>query len=303
MIDLRHLAYLVAVADEGTITRAAERLGIQQPPLTRQLRALEERVGVPLIHRLPRGVELTEAGKVLAEEGRVLTGRLDRAIEAARRTARGELGRLAAGFTSSSGFHPFVPAVIRAFREEWPEVALGLEEWGTVELADLVRHEHLDIAFVRTPSSVAPELALESVLDEPMVLAVPAGHRLAADPPEAGIRLADLAEETFVMYRRSAGPGLYDTVIAACVAAGFSPHVGQETPRTLSTLSLVAAGFGISVVPASMRRMDAGNVVYVPIAAPGINAPLQIVYRRGDRSRAVQHFRGVVRRMARTAAL
>ncbi|MGQ7793979.1 LysR family transcriptional regulator [Faunimonas sp. B44] len=302
MVDLRHLSYLIALAEEGTVTAAAERLGIQQPPLTRQLRALEDRVGVPLIHRLPRGVELTEAGKLLVEEGRVLTARLEQALQAARRTARGEQGRIAVGFTSSAGFHPLVPNVIRAFRDKWPGVALALEEWGTVDLVEAIRHERLDIAFVRMPGTTAAGLVLEDVLDEPMLIAVPAGHRLARDIPEVGIPLAALADETFIMYRRSAGPGLHDAVIAACVAAGFSPRVGQETPRTVSTLSLVAAGLGISVVPASMRRMDAGNVLYISIASPGLYAPIQLASRRGEPSRAVRNFREIVRRMAQSAA-
>ncbi|MDB5495912.1 MAG: LysR family transcriptional regulator [Phenylobacterium sp.] len=289
MIELRRLRYLVAVADEGHITRAAERLGIQQPPLTRQIRLLEEELGVALFERLPRGMRTTEAGRVVVEEARDLLARAERIKETAQRAARGEQGRLAVGYTSSAAFHPFVTQQIRAFRESRPGVALALAEDGTPELVHGLREERLDAAFLRSTSIDIAGLSIEPLLEEKMVAAVPTGHALA----KAGkVALADLAEETFIFYRRPTGPGLYDAIMAACLAAGFSPTVGQEAPRMASTLSLVASGLGVAIAPASMQRMNVEGVAFVRLrGAKGLVAPLLLATRKRDRSTLVDRFR------------
>ena len=149
-MDLRHLRYFIAVAEERHVTRAARRLGIQQPPLSQQIRALEREVGAALFVRRPRGVELTEPGRVFLDEARAVLAQVERALASTRRTARGEQGRIAVGFTSSAPFHPFVPRVIRAFREAHPLVSLSLEESGTPDLIEGLRSERLDAAFIRT---------------------------------------------------------------------------------------------------------------------------------------------------------
>ncbi|MDB5416619.1 MAG: LysR family transcriptional regulator [Phenylobacterium sp.] len=289
MIELRRLRYLVAVADEGHITRAAERLGIQQPPLTRQIRLLEEELGVALFERLPRGMRTTEAGRVVVEEARDVLARAERIKETAQRAARGEQGRLAVGYTSSAAFHPFVTQQIRAFRESRPGVALALAEDGTPELVHGLREERLDAAFLRSTSIDIAGLSIEPLLEEKMVAAVPTGHALA----KAGkVALADLAEETFIFYRRPTGPGLYDAIMAACLAAGFSPTVGQEAPRMASTLSLVASGLGVAIAPASMQRMNVEGVAFVRLrGAKGLVAPLLLATRKRDRSTLVERFR------------
>ena len=289
MIELRRLRYLVAVADEGHVTRAAERLGIQQPPLTRQIRLLEQELGVTLFERLPRGVRVTEAGRVVVEEARDVLARAARIPETAKRAARGEQGRLAVGYTSSAAFHPFVTQQIRAFRDARPGVVLALAEDGTPELVAGLRDERLDAAFLRSTATDAAGLTLDFLLDEKMVAAVPTGHPLA----KAGkIALAELAEETFVFYRRPSGPGLYDAIMASCLAAGFSPTVGQEAPRMASTLSLVASGLGVAITPASMQRMNVEGVEFVRLrGTKGLVAPLVLATRKRDRSTLVDRFR------------
>jgi DNA-binding transcriptional LysR family regulator len=292
MIELRRLRYLVTVADEGHVTRAAERLGIAQPPLTRQIRQLEAELGVTLFDRLPRGMQVTEAGRVVVEEARDLLARAERIKETARRAAHGEQGRLAVGYTSSAAFHPFVTQQIRAFRAARPGVVLALAEDGTPELAQALRDERLDAAFLRSTSTDTAGLALEPLLEEKMVAAAPASHPLAQ---VAKATLADLADETFVFYRRPAGPGLYDAIMAACLAAGFSPNVGQEAPRMASTLSLVASGLGVAIVPASMQRMNVEGVVFVRLrGTKGLTAPLLLATRKKDRARLVERFRSEV---------
>jgi DNA-binding transcriptional LysR family regulator len=296
-MELRHLRYFVAVAEEGHVTRAAERLGIQQPPLSQQIRALERELDAPLFRRKPRGVELTPAGQALFDAARAILARADEAVVATRRAALGEAGRIGIGFTSSASFHPFVPRAIRAFREAYKLVALALEESGTTELVDALRARTIDAAFVRSPVGESPDLVVRPLLAEPMVAALPSGHRLAT--PGGVVPLAALAGETFILYRRPVGPGLHDAIIAACDRAGFSPAIGQEAPRMLSTLSLVAAGLGVTVVPASMSRLEAEGVVYRPLdPAARLTAPLNLACRRDEISAAVRRFVALVQRSA-----
>ncbi|MET0986716.1 MAG: LysR family transcriptional regulator [Steroidobacteraceae bacterium] len=292
-IELRHLRYFIAVAEEGHITRAAERLGIQQPPLSLQIRALEQELDVQLFRRVPRGVELTPAGAALLEHARGVLDQVDRATAITRRTARGEQGRLVIGFTSSTPFHPFVPRIIRAFRELSPLVSLQLEESGSSELVQALRNEEIDAAFIRSPVADIDGLLVRPLLEESMIAALPAAHPLATVPNamNSSLALAQLANETFILYKRPGGPGLYDAIITACRGAGFSPRVGQEAPRILSTLNLVAAGLGVSIVPESLSRLQMDGVLYRPLANdPPLHAPLILACRRGEQSAAVQRF-------------
>src|SRR6516162_8401940 len=165
-MELRHLRYFIAVAEEKHITRAAERLGMQQPPLSQQIRALERELDVQLFRRRPRGVELTTAGSTLLTEALAILSHLDHAFAATKRTARGEQGRVVVGFTSSAPFHPFVPRIIRAYRETFPLVALTLEEGGTMELIDDLREERVDVAFIRTAIANQEGLVVTPLLKE-----------------------------------------------------------------------------------------------------------------------------------------
>ncbi len=295
MIELRRLRAFVAIAEEQHVTRAAERLGVQQPSLTRLLQGLEAELGVLLVHRTTRGVRLTEAGAALLSEARTMLARAESIPEAVRRTARGEQGRLAIGFTSSAALHPVVSSALRRFREFSPGVSMALEEAGTGELVDALLHERLDAAFVRSPVGGVPGLLVDDVLDEPMMAALPAGHPLAVGTGTP-LPLSDLASEGFVLYRRPAGPGLHDAILAACYAAGFSPVVAQEAPRLTATLSLVAAGLGVSVVPASMRLLGGESVAYRALTGcPGLSAPIYLAIRRPGASPLLTRFRKLVR--------
>src|SRR3984957_16944269 len=178
-MELRPLRYFVAVAEEGHVPRAAERLGIQQPPLSQQIRALERELDAQLFRRKPRGVELTPAGRALLDEARAILARTEKAIAATKRAAHGESGRIGIGFTSSASFHPFVPRAIRAFRESHPLVALALEESGTVELVEALRRQTLDAAFFRSPVGESADLVIRPLLEERMVAALPSGHALS----------------------------------------------------------------------------------------------------------------------------
>jgi DNA-binding transcriptional LysR family regulator len=301
-MELRHLRYFIAVAEEGHITRAAERLGMQQPPLSQRIKAIERELDVQLFRRKARGVELTEAGRVFLDNARAMLTQNERAIESTRRAARGEQGRLCVGVTPTGPFHPFVPRVIRAFREAFPLVSLTLEECLSPELLKRLRNEQMDAAFLRTPMAEPEDLVIDSLLEEPMVVALPNAHALAQnDGDDAVLSLKDLAGETFIVYARQHGPGLYDATTAACLKAGFSPRLGQEAPRITSALSLVAAGLGISAVPASMQRMMMDGVAYRRLKGPNQpKAVLNLASRRRDPSAVVRNFLSLVRRAART---
>ena len=299
-MELRHLRYFIAVAEEKHVTRAAERLGMQQPPLSQQIRALEQELGLRLFRRLPRGVELTDAGVVFLERARSILDEVERAAASTRRTARGEQGRVVVGFTSSAPFHPFVPRVIRAFREMSPHVSLVLEESGSSELVQGLHNEDIDAAFIRSPVADVVGLTVTPLLAEPMLVALPTGHPLAKGRQRSEpLPLAALARELFVLYKRPGGPGLYDTIITACLSTGFSPRVGQEAPRIISTLNLVAAGLGVSVVPESLRRLQMDGVVYRKLLdTPQLKAPLILACRSGENAAAVQRFVDLVQSTA-----
>ena len=291
-MELRQLRYFIAVAEEGHITRAADRLGIQQPPLSRLIKTIESDLDVRLFIRRPRGVELTEAGHAFYREARHVLAGLENAVEITKSTARGERGRICVGVTPTGPFVPFVPRVIH-------DVNLTLEERLSSELLDLVRGARVDVAFLWTPR--ADGLVSFPLLQDPLVIVLPSGHPLARSADRA-IPVKALANETFIVYGRKDGFGLYAATIIACRAAGFSPKFGQESPRLASALNLVAAGLGVFFVPSSVQRINMHGVTYKPLKGP--NSPkstLSLVSRRTDPSAAVGNFVGVVRKAARAS--
>ena len=302
-MELRHLRCVIVVAEEKHITRAAERLGIQQPPLSRLIKAVEQELKVQLFRRVPRGVELTDAGRTFLDGARATFANLDRTLESARRTARGEQGQISVAFTGSIAFHPLVPLVIREFRETFPLVAVMLAGGNPAELIERIESDQLDAAFVRM-SGAKPEglLVFHPLLDERLVVALPERHSLARGPVRVPLRLTALSDETFVVNRRHGGRAVVrDVVFAARHAAGFSPHVGQEAPHVISTLPLVAAGIGISLVPASLQHMNIRGVVYRGLTgSKHLKVALNLASRRGDTSAVVRQFVNLVRRRARS---
>jgi DNA-binding transcriptional LysR family regulator len=304
-MELRHLRYFVAVAEEGHITRAAQRLGMQQPPLSQQIRAIERELEVQLFRRKARGVELTDAGSAFFAEARAMLSQLNRACETTRRAARGEQGRICIGVTSTAPFHPLVPRAIRAFQQVCPMVSLTLEECLSNELVERLRKEQMDAAFIRTSLSDQEGLAVTPLVEERMVVALPSTHALARTDAKSAIAFQRLAAETFILYGPP-GTGMYDATIAACQAAGFNPRVGnlgastQQAPRITSTLSLVAAGSGISIVPSSLQRMNMEGVTYRALkGAAQPKAVLKLASRRGDASAVVRQFVGLVRKVSK----
>ncbi|MCC8974316.1 LysR family transcriptional regulator [Bradyrhizobium brasilense] len=301
-MELRHLRHFVAVAEEGHITRAAERLGMQQPPLSQRIKAIEDELNVQLFRRKPRGVELTEAGRVFLDRARATLAHYDGAFEATRSAARGEQGRLCIGVLPTTLFHPFVPLIIRAFRTTYPQVSVTLDECMRAEAIDGLRNQQLDIAFLRSAIDEEVDLNAYPLLNEPMVAALPSDHALARSGRDAqSLSLKDLADEQFILYARKLGPSFYEATMAACIRAGFTPRLGQEAPRITSALSLVAVGLGVSLVPACMQNMTMNGVVYRRLkGAVQPKAVLMIGLRRGDTSPVVRNYVSLVRKTAKT---
>ena len=288
MIDIHKLNAFVAVVEESNISKAAVRLHMQQPPLTRLIQSLEQELDTQLLKRLPRGVEATEAGKVLYQEAITILAHAQSIPRRVQNIAQGKEGQLNVGFTHSVGLHPFLPTVLRAFRDQFPQVSIYLEEESSSALIDAVINEKLDIVFLRKPAPRQRKLRSQHVLNEPLMVALPNNHRLAQT--DGVIQLSDLEPYEFVLYRRLGGQDLFDNIMASCYQAGFSPHVVQEAPRLTSSLNLIAAGIGLSIVPASIQDFWNKQIIYKVLEAkkPCI-APIYAIYRADQMNIRVQH--------------
>jgi DNA-binding transcriptional LysR family regulator len=297
-MELRHLRYFVAVAEELHFRRAAERLGIKQPPLSCQIRQLERELGTSLFRRLTRGVELTETGTLLLDEARRILDQVERIKAGVQSRARGETGCIHLGFAGATCFQPLVPGIIRAHRERYPGVLVSPEERNTPLLVAGLRSGEIDVAFIRPPLRDCEGLEVEPLVEEPMVILLPESHPRAGD---RSMPLAALAAENLILFPRAVGPGLHDAIIASCQRAGFSCKLSQDSPQILTTVLMVAAGLGVSIVPQSIAQIRLAGVAYIPIEGDAPRAPISLAYRRHDRSTTVRNFVASARRHSRTA--
>lgn len=289
-MELRHLRYFVAVAEEEHITRAAARLGIQQPPLSQQISALEQELGVKLFTRASRSVRLNAAGKVFLSDARKILSSVREAVTRVQQFDLGHEGILRIGFTSSASMHARTLAIVQRFRALYPLVSIQIEEGANHDLLHMVEQERLDFAFVRTDATRYATLDWTCLLREPMLVAIPAAHPLAQDAATP-LRLAELEDQPLVFYRQVNGSGIAALLEAACREAGFSPRIVEETPRIISTLQMVAAGFGLAVVPQSMQAFRNDQIVYRELAgSDDITVPLILAYRRQVDAEALRRF-------------
>ncbi|GAA5618123.1 LysR family transcriptional regulator [Brucella anthropi] len=280
-MELRHLRYFLAVAEEGNFTRAAAKLGIGQPPLSQQIRDLENEIGVALFHRVPHGAELTAAGTAFLDEAKASLAAAEKAKLAAQGAARGETGRLALGFTASSAFNPVVSGTIRKFRARWPDVRLTLTEMNSHLLMEKLVRGEVDAAFIRPGLENPKDVRMKRLADEPMLIALPSHHPLAVHPK---LPISALANEAFVLFPRIVGLSLYDDVVEACRNAGFEMIVAQEAPQMPSVVNLVAADLGVSIVPAAIAQIKLAGVTYRPIEGEPLLARLGLVSMKNNRS-------------------
>ena len=286
-MELRQLRYFVAVAEELHFRRAAERLHISQPPLSQQIRALEDELGFALLIRTRRRVELTPAGEAFLRDARALLGELDGAVATARRIDAGQTGRLRIGFVGSA-LLSIVPGTVERFRASRPGVAIELRERSTVDQLRAVSAGVIDVGLVRPPIDDESGLRAEIVLRERTVAALPTAHPLAA---LARVPLRRLAVEPLVLFPREQAPGFHDLLIEALAAAGSpaGPRVIQYAPEMLTIIGLVATGLGVSLVPASVSRLALDGVAYRPVVgAP--RSELVAITRADDDSALVRAF-------------
>jgi DNA-binding transcriptional LysR family regulator len=287
-VELRHLRYFLAVAEERHFGRAARRLRIAQPPLSRQIQALETEIGFPLFDRSRRRVELTAAGTALHEHVLRVFEALDLGLHEAKRAAAGQTGRIAVGYLSSVAFSG-LPELISAFRARSPGVEVVLRELPPQEQVEALKGRRIDVGFIRGELD-DDELTSRCVRREPLAVALPEGHRLAA---RARLPLELLAREPFVSFPRQRGPVFFDFIMRLCHDAGFTPRIVQEAPQ-LDMVSLVAAGFGVAILPGSMRHAARPGVVFRSI----VGAPttdLRVAWRPDDTSPVLRDFLDVLR--------
>ncbi|PTQ13122.1 LysR family transcriptional regulator [Sphingomonas oleivorans] len=278
-MELRHLRYFLCVAEELHFGRAALRLGISQPPLSQQIRALEDDLGVRLFRRTSRRVELTDVGQLFVEEARRTIHQAEQAVAVARRAQGGEIGRLAIGFSTSAPLTPLVTKALFAFRRSHPNVHLDLAEMSRDAQIAAVADRRLDIGFVRSiDSPPTPKgLVATMLLEEDMLVAMRGDHPLAGIG--RAIRIGDLEGEPFVLYERDLGAGFNEQVMLLCRRAGFEPKVVQTVQGLASLLGLVAAGFGLTILTRSLMALHPENVVYRPLDDPAAVSRLWFIHR------------------------
>lgn len=281
-MELRHLRYFIAVAEELHFGRAAQLLGISQPPLSQQIQALEQELGARLFERTNRRVELSEAGRLFLDEARQVLAQVDKAADVARRAQLGELGEMKIGFTTSAPINSGIPKAIYAFRQRFPAVHLNLKEMSSRDVADALLDETIEIGLMR-PLALPESLLVTELFREPLVAVLSATHPLA-EGSERGLLLSTLANEPFVFFPRSYGSGLHAQLMSLARQAGFSPHFAQEAGEAMTIIGLVAAGLGVSVLPASFQRMRIDGVVYRTLLDADAVTAVWLVQRRESAS-------------------
>jgi DNA-binding transcriptional LysR family regulator len=289
-MELRHLRYFVTVAEEEHMTRAASKLGIQQPPLSQQIQSLEKELGVSLFIRKSRRIELSPAGKVFLGDARDILARAEQSIQRIRRFEMGEEGSIRLGFTSSASMHQMTPDLVRRFREVFPLISVEIEEGAAHDLINGLEQERIDIAFSRSSVQPYPGIASIELLKEDMVIAVPINHPLSATP-NGVLKLIDLKEENFIFYQQVNGSGIKENLLKECQGVGFEPKSIEIVYRIIGAIHLVASGLGIAIVPKSMQSIQPDSVSYKTFDPNyTLTVPLSIDYRENASKLTVKRF-------------
>jgi DNA-binding transcriptional LysR family regulator len=295
-IELRHLRYFVAVGEELHFSRAAKRLNVSQPPLSQQIRRLEEILGYPLLARTSRSVSLTAAGEEFLERARRTLRNVQRDIEEARSIGRGEVGSLHVGFVGS-GVLVTLPAIFQAYRAAYPKVRLHLHESFTANVLEGLENGSLDAGILRD-ADPTEGLHMQSIFSEPYVAVVPAGHKCAQ---QKSIAPGALRNDAFVYYPRSAGETAYEKPLGIFEAHGFRPRVAQEAGNWLTILRLVGAGLGVTVAPACVRCIAPPDVRCVALRGGKVRSDMALAWTVGEKRPIVERFLQVARAKARVS--
>lgn len=286
MLDLFQLRCFVAVAEELHFGRAARRLHMTQPPLSRQIQLLEQAVGVQLLERTSRSVRLTAAGAVLLRDAAGLLRQAQNAAEAAARTGRGEAGRVVVGYTAVTGY-ALIPGLLAAAGRALPDIRIVLEEMVSSEQLRALEEDRLDLGFVR-PLHAAGPLRYQRVAREPMLLALPAKHPLAR---KRRVRMEDLAGQPLIMYSEREGRYFHEKILALFAASASQPDYVHHIGQTHTIMALVRAGIGLAIVPASARQLRFEQVVFQPLWQPDVMAEIYLAWRGEERNPALRPLR------------
>lgn len=283
-MDLRHLKYFIAVAEELNIGRAALRLHISQPPLTRQIQQLEEELEVQLLVRTPRGVELTQAGEMFLEEARNIRSLVDQAIERTKRAGQGKLGRIDIGIFGT-GILSAIPKLLQLFRDTNPDVRVVLHTMSKAEQIEALRQRRISVGFNRMLTPL-PDMNSELIMREPLYLAVNQSHPLSR---QKSVSFKEVAKHPLVLFPTGARPNFVDRIMELCRQLDITPDISQIVGDAVTGVALVAGGFGISVVPESVITLAPPGIVYLPFSdAPSATIDLSCIYRKDDQSPILQ---------------
>ncbi|RVQ69673.1 LysR family transcriptional regulator [Croceicoccus ponticola] len=292
-ISYKSLRYFVATAEELHFRRAAERLGITQPPLSIRIRQLEDDIGSPLFERDRRNVRLTKVGAVLLEEARPLLAQTELLSKSVERAAMGEVGEIRIGVTQSVALMGKVPRVLRQFRREYPDVRLTLVEMLSNAQLVALREDRIDVGFVRIPGTLATtqtDFQAIPVETDELALYLPSDHALAKTL--APVDMEELANETFVFYEREVATGLHEPLLALCKRHGFEPRIEQQAREPTTIIGLVSSGFGITILPRSFTRIGQEGVVVRAISDPGPPIKTWLTSLSDNRSALIRRFCG-----------
>jgi DNA-binding transcriptional LysR family regulator len=284
-MELRHLRYFIAVAEELHFSRAAARLHIAQPPLSQQIKQLEAELHTQLLWRTKRRVELTVAGEAFLEEARKTLVQAEHAARVAQSIGAGETGQVQLGFVDSA-LPGFLPRLLRGFRERHPDVQIVLHELTSGQQIEALKRAEIQLAVLR-PTRAGAQVAFHEIGSEGLLVALPAEHRLAELEK---VPVEELEHEGWVLFPRLVSPGLHDHLVGICRKAGFVPRVVQEGREGHTIVGLVGAGVGISLVAESMSHLGAAGVVYRPLRVPVTRLPMSVAWRRDERARVVHSF-------------
>jgi len=293
-MDFRQLRYFVAVAEALSFSEAARRLHVSQPPLSVQIKALEDELGSALLERSRHHVALTPAGELFLDKARAALANLDQAREVVKQVASGEAGEIRVGFTASVPMQDVFPRAVHAFREAHRHARLELVHLSTGQQLQQLQHGDIDIAFLRPSPQFRPpgSITVREVLTDELVAVLPSGHTLAAIDGQRGIDISALSAEKFLLFPRGLGCGLFDHVTTLCNRAGFAPKVAQEAREATTIIGLVASGAGVSVLPAIYARTGIPGVTYVPIAGPDAASRILMAHRAEALSPIMKRFLG-----------
>lgn len=292
-IELRHLRYFVAVAQELNFGRAAKRLKITQPSLSRQIQKLERELAVKLFERLPSQIQLTQAGELFLVEAQQILAKVEQGIKVIQRANRGEIGQLKIGFQGSA-VYDLIPNSIRAFRSSFPNVDVMIQLMGTKEQISALENNQLDLGFV-VPPIHHRNLMVETIFQEPIVVVLPENHPLAN---KTEITIADLGDEPLILASRDRGCGLFEQIFNLYYQADLRPNIIYAAREMQVMLGFVAAGMGISLLPAYVQSLQRLGIVYRSLKPHAPVVELAIAYQNNNYQPTLQAFLAIVKQQS-----